>query len=752
MKDVYDFKKRESVSKKSGTLTLAKRRSTTNASYSDETNQFNFQGNLKQSGKGSIGSKKGLWFEFEVVPTSTVNLRTEFCLRVFKQQKRMKDEEPLSVIHILDVQQTGDAHLEFIEEHRRSTIDTHSAQTALQFWLIWTRVRYPNITLTKGDAISALRPDDIDLQELTLEKAKEIYRSGHRLGFAATVKQAVLGHSHGDFPAGFCDPFVKYKEMKVWRSQVLDQSFRILRIQKVLSPKILVRCSHVCFFFSLHVPPSPPLQVPFIMALAVNNAVEVRRSEHGEWFSGKISAVAAGTYDITYDAGDLEKGVPRHRIRAAGVEDIDRWIDVIRELRCPFFITGGFPRDLLQGKPVNDVDVSFAAHVGERDDEQKPPSLRYIRQIARKHRWDITYKPKNNYISLGDASRPYSLEGKAMTNFDGNIAWEMGDYCCNSLFYDVSTGLLLDPTGYGVEDSIAKPPVMRIPFFDRWEAQVEGNDQCGECERWMHRTKVKAEGIGGAKRRFNRLYRWVKFRLRGYMPVDVKQARWVVVELKTQYEREQKMEPDDQEMRKTFKKYLKDDFSELMLSQQLTRFREILKQDVAIASLVKGEQCFPVLEGNMSGVSSLTGKQPKSSLVSSRVEKKFTGVPLAPGQIHEFLRTKQDTWIHEFFRDYIYSGKATGASMIAACKVAEPKQAPKFVARAPPQAKSMRDLVAPPPVVPPPATALPHISRRNSQDGVGYEDIGMHAAPGDVMVHASNPMMAKKLPHHAKKM
>jgi hypothetical protein len=237
---------------------------------------------------------------------------------------------------------------------------------------------------------------------------------------------------------------------------------------------------------------------------------------------------------------------------------IDRWVDVIRELNCPFFITGGFPRDLLQGKAVNDVDVSFAANVG---DEQTHPSLRNIRKIAEKNGWDIEYKAKNNYISLGDASKPYSLEGKAMTGYEGKIAWEMGDYCCNSLFYDVSNGLLLDPTGYGVADSVAKPPVMRIPFFEEWGRGQERTDN-DRCERWMHRTKEKAEGVN--KRRFNRLYRWVKFRLRGYMPADVDQARWVTAELNTQYQREKGLEPADQEMCKTFKKYLVGDFPDLV--------------------------------------------------------------------------------------------------------------------------------------------------------------------------------------------
>ena len=53
--------------------------------------------------------------------------------------------------------------------------------------------------------------------------------------------------------------------------------------------------------------------------LKEGDAVEARHGGQAQWFPGKVSAVHAnGAYDLTYEDGDKEKKVPRHRIRRKG--------------------------------------------------------------------------------------------------------------------------------------------------------------------------------------------------------------------------------------------------------------------------------------------------------------------------------------------------------------------------------------------------------------------------------------------------
>ena len=54
-------------------------------------------------------------------------------------------------------------------------------------------------------------------------------------------------------------------------------------------------------------------------ALAFGAAITANYQSSGQWFPGKVMGIREdGTYDILYDDGDGESGVPRDRIRAEG--------------------------------------------------------------------------------------------------------------------------------------------------------------------------------------------------------------------------------------------------------------------------------------------------------------------------------------------------------------------------------------------------------------------------------------------------
>ena len=58
---------------------------------------------------------------------------------------------------------------------------------------------------------------------------------------------------------------------------------------------------------------------------AVGARVEARYGGEAEWFAGTITAIMDGTYDIVYEDGDTEEGVPPELVRMvpAGAARLD---------------------------------------------------------------------------------------------------------------------------------------------------------------------------------------------------------------------------------------------------------------------------------------------------------------------------------------------------------------------------------------------------------------------------------------------
>lgn len=174
---------------------------------------------------------------------------------------------------------------------------------------------------------------------------------------------------------------------------------------------------------------------------------------------------------------------------------------ILREKIC-VFIVGGAIRDCIIGKDkkeINDIDMGFGCTANE------------IEAIARKNSWwkSNCFISPFGRVQLGDSSKILFLEGKSINGFNNdrikipNLPSSIGtdlfaenmyrDFSCNALWYDPFNEVIIDPTGHGVEDSLKM--ILRIPvdkdFWDKW---IEGNPL--------------------------KLYRYWKFRARGYKPAD----------------------------------------------------------------------------------------------------------------------------------------------------------------------------------------------------------------------------------------
>jgi hypothetical protein len=76
--------------------------------------------------------------------------------------------------------------------------------------------------------------------------------------------------------------------------------------------------------------------------------------------------------------------------------------------------------------------------------------------------WNNQHKPGSKFLCFGDQEKPFAIEGKVPVQiFDDQIGWWFFDFPMNGLFYDADLKVVIDPTGYGIEDARARN--LRIP-------------------------------------------------------------------------------------------------------------------------------------------------------------------------------------------------------------------------------------------------------------------------------------------------
>lgn len=135
---------------------------------------------------------------------------------------------------------------------------------------------------------------------------------------------------------------------------------------------------------------------------------------------------------------------------------------VLNKGRARIYVAGGYLRDLFLGKDADDMDILFAQD-GHSDAIGLVP---YLVNVANSKGWPVVRKvdertnnPRWDFICIGDKSEKDG--NQKFTGHPVGVGCE-GEFCCNTMMFNIMTGTLIDPTGYGWKDAINF--ILRIPY------------------------------------------------------------------------------------------------------------------------------------------------------------------------------------------------------------------------------------------------------------------------------------------------
>lgn len=155
---------------------------------------------------------------------------------------------------------------------------------------------------------------------------------------------------------------------------------------------------------------------------------------------------------------------------------------------CIPYVLGGEVRDSLLNLDSLDTDIAFTC---QADD---------VAEIAKANGWEYSHHPGSTYISIGSASHEAGLEGKdADTSLE--TASTSNEYCVNTIFWDAGNKVMLDPTGFGVQDALHG--IARIPgpqsLYGEWLVAPQGKKSYFKALRlWKLRIAPKSFNISEA--------------------------------------------------------------------------------------------------------------------------------------------------------------------------------------------------------------------------------------------------------------
>jgi cytoskeletal protein CcmA (bactofilin family) len=206
-------------------------------------------------------------------------------------------------------------------------------------------------------------------------------------------------------------------------------------------------------------------------------------------------------------------------------------LQLMHDQKLEPYLMGGFVRDILMNKPSDDIDLTLACTyeqlLGFAREVDSEGWLLSLKEDGQKIALNQAKSP--SYFNIGDQTKPFALEGKAWpVNEAGERELPLKDFTINEFMYDPINHELIDPSGRGLEDARKR----KLRISEGWD-----------LDEWVH---------GLSKHPFAHLFRWYKFRGRGYSPADPVQRKWIVDTLTAS--------SADEAMRKTFKYFLQKEF------------------------------------------------------------------------------------------------------------------------------------------------------------------------------------------------
>jgi hypothetical protein len=175
-------------------------------------------------------------------------------------------------------------------------------------------------------------------------------------------------------------------------------------------------------------------------------------------------------------------------------------LDKCHEINVNCHIHGGFLRDICAGNDSNDIDLSF---------ESDSQCMERLQALAKEEGWAFSMKtvfrqrhnlpPGGSYFAFGDQSQKQGIEGKLCRDmFSGEIiSWPCQDFCCNTLRYDIERDILIDRTGFGLDDALAHllRPTCGVDDWPAW-ANESAHASSRKAMRWV---KFRARGFNAAE-------------------------------------------------------------------------------------------------------------------------------------------------------------------------------------------------------------------------------------------------------------
>lgn len=159
------------------------------------------------------------------------------------------------------------------------------------------------------------------------------------------------------------------------------------------------------------------------------------------------------------------------------------------------------------GRESDDIDILFRSPTGN--------PVAYLERVAQSRGWpckkktdEKTGEARWDFIAIGDASKKDKFSGHPIGS-----GCE-GDFACNTLLYDVATGSLIDPSGFGIDDSINFR--LRIPYPPAY------------WETWLRSDRLLGM----------RLLRYYNFCSRGYVAASDDLRKWIVETTKKLFDEE----------------------------------------------------------------------------------------------------------------------------------------------------------------------------------------------------------------------